>query len=205
VNNESRPFEIDGIHHLALVSGDMERTVDFYTKYLGCTLVKTTEMPGGRGQHFFLEFAPGQSVAFFWYRDAPEKVENVSAPGFGRVDETGRYVNRINGVAAKGAMHHVAFRVPLDKIAEYQKKLADMGLAVSDVVHHYDTRVDLKTGEERHEDFCLSLYFQDPDGIALEFCAYTRALSEVDVEHAPWTALGVPAQQPAMAIVGSRN
>ena len=46
-------FELQGINHLALVCRDMARTVDFYTTVLGMPLVKTIELPGGMGQHFF--------------------------------------------------------------------------------------------------------------------------------------------------------
>ncbi len=40
-------FEFRGINHLALVSSDMARTVDFYTNVLGMPLIKTLEIPGG--------------------------------------------------------------------------------------------------------------------------------------------------------------
>ena len=36
-------FEFRGINHLALVSSDMARTVDFYTNVLGMPLIKTLE------------------------------------------------------------------------------------------------------------------------------------------------------------------
>jgi len=189
-------FEIDSVHHLALVCKDMKRTVDFYTQTLGFKLVKTIEMPSGRGQHFFLEYAPGQSVAFFWFPDGPEKVQGVTGPGFGRLDADGNRVNRIAGLSAHGTMHHVAFSVPLEKIHDYRQRLVEAGMGVSDVVHHGDRRTDAQTGEVSDEDFALSVYFSDPDGICLEFCAYTRALREDDVVHAP-AAGSVPAVQNA--------
>ena len=37
-------FEFGGVHHVALVSSDMARTVDFYTNVLGMPLVKTWRM-----------------------------------------------------------------------------------------------------------------------------------------------------------------
>ena len=40
--------------------------------------------------------------------------------------------------------------------------------------------------------FVRSMYFFDPDGICLEFAAWTRALGPQDVEHAPMNAEGVP-------------
>ena len=45
-------FEINGVHHLALVCKDMERTVEFYTDVLGMRLTKGFDLEG-YGQHFF--------------------------------------------------------------------------------------------------------------------------------------------------------
>ena len=39
---------------------------------------------------------------------------------------------------------------------------------------------------ELHEGvFVRSIYFQDPDGILLEFASWTRALNEADIRHVP--------------------
>ena len=39
--------------------------------------------------------------------------------------------------------------------------------------------------------FVRSIYFQDPDGISLEFAAWTRAFDARDVSCAPASAVGV--------------
>jgi hypothetical protein len=36
--------------------------------------------------------------------------------------------------------------------------------------------------------FVRSVYFQDPDGILLEFAAWTRTFTDADVAHEPATA-----------------
>jgi catechol 2,3-dioxygenase-like lactoylglutathione lyase family enzyme len=64
-------FELRGINHLALVCSDMARTVDFYTNVLGIPLIKTLDLPGGMGQHFFFDIGNGNLLAFFWFPDAP--------------------------------------------------------------------------------------------------------------------------------------
>jgi len=38
-------FELGGINHLALVSSDMQQTIDFYSGVLGMPLVKTLDLP----------------------------------------------------------------------------------------------------------------------------------------------------------------
>ena len=81
-------FEIDGVSHLALVCEDMARTVDFYTNVLGFPLIKTVELPANMGQHFFFDIGNGDSLAFFWFRDAPP-----AAPGARR--QSGRSTGRL--------------------------------------------------------------------------------------------------------------
>ena len=58
-----------GINHLALVTNDMDATVRFYHGTLGARLLATIGAPGFR--HYFFEFGPQCTVAFFEYRDSP--------------------------------------------------------------------------------------------------------------------------------------
>lgn len=177
-------FELGGVHHLALVCRDMARTVDFYTNVLGMPLVKTIELPADMGQHFFFDCGGGDSLAFFWFPDAPEPAPGVSAPA-ARPD-TGDLTS------AMGSMNHVAFTVPAEKMDEYRERLVAAGVPCSDVVNHDDSEFgvcdDLHPGV-----YVRSLYFQDPDGILLEFACWTRALGAPgDVAHEPARA-AVPA------------
>src|SRR2546430_12544488 len=73
-------FGLGGVNHLALVCSDMKRTVEFYTEVLGMRLIKTINLPGGAGQHFFFDMGGGNALAFFWFPDAPDPVPGVSAP-----------------------------------------------------------------------------------------------------------------------------
>ncbi|HEX7993905.1 MAG TPA: VOC family protein, partial [Streptosporangiaceae bacterium] len=73
-------FDFGGVNHLALVCSDMQRTVEFYTEVLGMRLIKTINLPGGSGQHFFFDMGGGNALAFFWFPDAPDAVPGVSAP-----------------------------------------------------------------------------------------------------------------------------
>ena len=56
-----------GINHLALVTSDMDATVRFYHGVLGARLVTTIGTPTFR--HYFFEFGPQNTVAFFEYTD----------------------------------------------------------------------------------------------------------------------------------------
>ena len=115
-----RPFELGGVNHLALVCRDMQATVDFYEGILGMPLVKTIELPVGLGQHFFFDCGGGDTLAFFWFPDAPEPEVGVSGPRC-RPDQ-GRLASAI------GSMNHVAFQVPAEKLEEYQAKLRAAGV-----------------------------------------------------------------------------
>lgn len=179
-NNE---FELRGICHLALVCEDMERTVDFYTNVLGMPLRKTIGLPGG-GQHFFFEIVPGEYIAFFWLAGAPRKAPGIASaaalPGLGDI------------ATAHASMNHVSFTIPLDKFDEYKAKLEAKGVVTGPVLNHDDSERGI--ADELHDGvYVRSMYFFDPDGILLEFAAWTRDLTTDDVNLAPVNAQGVPA------------
>ncbi len=172
--NQNKEFELRGVNHLALVCRDMKRTVDFYSGLLGMPLVKTIDLPDGRGQHFFFDVGNGDSLAFFWFPDAPE-----AAPGIASPEPSGRDLR-----TAHGSMNHVAFDVPPEKLDEYRDRVKARGIRVTPVVNHDDS--PSQTSPEVDETtFVRSIYFFDPDGILLEFAAWQRDLRDGDVRHAP--------------------
>ena len=178
--SSDRPFEVQGIHHLALVCRDMARTVEFYTKVLGFPLVKTIDLPAGMGQHFFFDCGGGNQVAFFWFAGAPEPVPGVSAPA--ERPDTG------DARSAMGSMNHVAFAVAPDRIEEYVDRLRAAGVECSMVFNHDDSLYGISP-EMNDGVFVRSVYFQDPDGILLEFACWTRELGPGDVSHEPMRVL----------------
>ena len=77
----------------------------------------------------------------------------------------------------------------------YRAKLKDKGVRVSPVIDHDDS--EFGVARELHPGvFVRSFYFQDPDGILLEFACWRRAMGQPgDVRHEPKTAAdrtGVP-------------
>ncbi len=161
-------FEFGGINHLALVCRDMQRTVDFYSGVLGMPLVKTIELPVGLGQHFFFDCGGGDHLAFFWFPDAPEPAPGVSAPA-ARPDQGSL-------TSAIGSMNHVAFTVAPERIEQYRERLIAAGIACTELANHDDSEFGLS--EELHPGvFVRSIYFQDPDGILLEFACWTRGFT----------------------------
>ena len=174
------------MNHLALVCADMQRTVDFYSGVLGMPLVKTIELPFDQGQHFFFDMGGGNLLAFFWFPQAPPPAPGIAAPtslpGRGPLE------------SAIGSMNHIAFTVPADKIDEYRQQLRDKGIRCSPIMNHDDS--ELGVSEDVHEGvFLRSTYFFDPDGILLEFAAWTAPLGPDAVKHEPARAVKFAARE----------
>ena len=126
-----------GINHLALITTAMDATVRFWHGVLGAELIATIGTPTFR--HYFFNFGPEQSVAFFEYRDTP--LETFSKPA---------------GVPDPRATQfdHLSFNLPDEHALEQlRQRLQAHGCEVTEVVDHQIMR---------------SIYFTDPNGIALE-------------------------------------
>lgn len=182
-------FELRGFNHLALVCRDMQETVDFYTGVLGMKLVKTLEYNDG-GQHFFFDMGNGRDgIAFFWFPNAPEGVPGISRhTGY---DDEMRRTGRM--VMAQGTMHHLAFDVAPEKMDAYLLKLREKGIKVTDITNHASSlsgghKADWVPDTDNGDVFVRSLYFKDPNGIILEFAAWTTEFDAADVVHTPKTA-----------------
>ena len=126
-----------GVNHLALVTNDMDATVRFYHGVLGARLVATVGSPAFR--HYFFEFGPHSTVAFFEYTDSTiepfAKAAGVPDPRAAQFD-------------------HVALDLPdEDALRALRERLTGAGCEVTDIVDHRNVH---------------SVYFTDPNGIALE-------------------------------------
>ncbi len=181
---QNSEFEIRGINHLALVCKDMDRTVRFYRDVLGMPLIKTIDLPNNSGQHFFFDIGNGDSLAFFWFPNAPEACPGLASPG--------GLPGHPQFVTAHGSMSHVAFNVPARKFDEYYEKLKAKGIEVSPILNHDHSETQVSRTVNPGV-FVRSVYFMDPDGICLEFACWMREFDESDVAHAPVNAAGVKA------------
>jgi len=172
MENTNEEFEILGLNHVALVCKDMQRTIDFYTNVLGMKLVKTFDLPGGLGQHFFFSMGGREALAFFWFTEAAERQPGISNPRANFEPE--EIFNDPTAITSShGSMNHFAFNVPVEKIDGYRQKLVDKGVQVSPIMHHDNSPMQASDGVHRGT-WVSSIYFQDPDGIVLEFAAWQR-------------------------------
>lgn len=172
-------FEIQGISHIALVSGDMARTVAFYNGVLGMPVVKTFDqpLPGRHGQQFFFDIGDGTLLDFFYFPGMPERAPGIAAPARpGTLD------------SAIGSMQHLAFNIRKELFHEYRKKLEQKGIEYVYIAHDLDGKLLRDPSEYNDETFAESVYFQDPDGIVLEFCSWCPAFERLKPDQRPMSA-----------------
>jgi catechol 2,3-dioxygenase-like lactoylglutathione lyase family enzyme len=149
-----------GIHHLALVTDDMKKTLDFYVRLLGMPIVHGLRTPVARGAHgdgtppyasiphFFLDMGGDSLLAFFEYPKTAPKVDRD----------------------ALGAMQHVSFACGPKRHREILERLKANGVAI--------TAGPLLIIPPA----ITSFYFFDPNGIRLEIvCDQNSDEQELDV------------------------
>jgi catechol 2,3-dioxygenase-like lactoylglutathione lyase family enzyme len=105
---EQRPASsARGLHHVALLSSDVERTVRFYQDVLGFPLTEIFENRDYRGSnHFFFDIGNGNLLAFFDF------------PGL----DLGPYAEVLGG------LHHLAISVEPDKWQHAKRRLDEEGI-----------------------------------------------------------------------------
>ena len=173
-------MEYRGVNHVALVAVDMAETVWFYTEILEMKLLKTIDLPDGRGQHFFFDCGLGNTVAFFWFPNAPKAV-----PGIASMHPD---MKAYGTQTAHGSMNHLAISVPLERFDEYAQRLSARGVALR-ILYHNDSEPH-SSSEMRPDTWIRSMYFRDPNGIHMELAALTRPYGAGDVCHDPMDAKG---------------
>jgi glyoxylase I family protein len=136
-----------GVHHLALNTDDMKKTIDFYVDVLGMPLIHALKVPSGLGtgplnrgnppyenlRHYFFDMGNDSLLAFF---EIPK----------GKEPE----VNR-NAIAA---MQHVSFAITEARFKAIRERLDERGIS-------YLGPMEVLPGVH-------SIYFFDPNDIRLE-------------------------------------
>jgi catechol 2,3-dioxygenase-like lactoylglutathione lyase family enzyme len=110
--DQRAPSSARGVHHVALLSSDVERTVEFYQGLLEFPLTEVFENRDyGGSTHFFFDIGNGNALAFF------------DLPGL----DLGPYREVLGG------LHHLAISVEPPRWAALKAKLDDNGVAYDHV------------------------------------------------------------------------
>jgi len=109
----------NGVNHLAMATGDMDRTIRFWRDLLGMRLVAGLGQPGYR--HYFFQISDADLIAFFeWPGVKPVMKKEHGRP-----------------VAGPYIFDHVSFGVEAeDDLWQLKDKLEAAGFPVSDVIDH---------------------------------------------------------------------
>jgi len=109
---ERPPSTARGVHHVALLSSDVERTIEFYQDLLEFPLTELFENRDYTGStHFFFDIGNGNALAFFDF------------PGL----DLGPYAEVLGG------LHHLAISVPPDKWERLRGKLDAEGIESANI------------------------------------------------------------------------
>jgi catechol 2,3-dioxygenase-like lactoylglutathione lyase family enzyme len=104
---ERPPSSARGLHHVALLCSDVERTIHFYQDVLEFPLTEIIENRDYRGSnHFFFDIGNGNLIAFFDF------------PGL----DLGPYAEVLGG------LHHIAISVAPERWQHLRRKLDGAGV-----------------------------------------------------------------------------
>ena len=138
-----------GINHLALVTNDMEKTVRFYRDILGMRVVATIS-----GE------VDGQRMRHYFFSLGPG-----SCLAFFEWPDVELPPRKDSGIPAAGRhFDHVSICVDSEgTLLRLQQQAREAGVPATDVVDH---------------GMVHSIYFDDPNGISLEFSVWTQDLKK---------------------------
>ncbi len=145
-----------GVHHVGLATLDIDRTIEFYTRKMGweigwCDVIEPPE--GGKIKHVFFDTGDGSFFAFM----SPEKVPGLP-------EEFATDINSAQNLPP--AFYHFALWVDdIEALDQKRNELVGRGVDVTPVVDH---------------EWCRSIYFNDPNGLLLEYCATVRKFNDDD-------------------------
>lgn len=149
---------LDGIHHIAIMAGDIRQHIEFFADVLGCRLEALFHMHG----------VPGGLHAFL-HLDDHCHFSIVQLPGTAQIPiEIGlTHAGSGAGRCAPGTLQHLAFRVADEAaLLTLRDRIRRRGINVFGPIDH---------------GLCRSIYFAGPDQMTLEI-----ATSSTPIEPRAW-------------------
>jgi catechol 2,3-dioxygenase-like lactoylglutathione lyase family enzyme len=142
-----------GIHHIAIMTGDMKRQIAFFSDVLGMPLVAIFDMHGVPGGiHAFLKLDDHCSFSLVQLPDTAEVPSTLGITHAG----TGA------GNSAPGTMQHLAFQVADEaELLAMRDRIRAKGVNVIGPLDH---------------GMCQSIYFAGPEQLTLEVACSDKAI-----------------------------
>lgn len=146
--------KVEGLHHIAIATGDMKGQIEFFTDKLGMELVALYWMHGVEGTfHGFLRLNDESSIALVHNPDIGEIPRELGVTHAGNPGAN----------CAPGTMQHLALKVSgWDELMAMKDRLRSKGVPV--------------VGPKDHG-FCMSIYFAGPENLSLELSYSTEAIN----------------------------
>jgi catechol 2,3-dioxygenase-like lactoylglutathione lyase family enzyme len=143
----------NGLHHLAIMTADIKRQIEFFSDVLGMELVALYWMHGVDGAwHAFLRLHDQASIAFV---QTPDVATITPQPGVSHAGNPGL-------PSAAGTMQHVALNVDADDdLLAIRDRIRSRGVHVFGPIDH---------------GLCKSIYFAGPEGLSLEIATSAAAI-----------------------------
>ncbi len=147
-----------GWSHVSLVTLDLDATRAFYEGVLGFEVVRCDTIDvkeGGRIRHVSFDTGEDQLLAYMEPRGLPRVIDGFDAS-----------LNRPLGMPQ--GFYHFAFEAGSPEVlAARRAELIDKGVRVTPVIDH---------------GWAESIYFEDPNGLLLEYACATRDIHADDFE-----------------------
>lgn len=134
----------NGLHHVAISTGDMKGQIEYFSDVLGMELVALYWMHGVENTfHGFMKM--GEEAVAFVFNNEIKKIETVMGQ-----THSGNAANP----SAPGTMQHIALNVDsLDDLLAMRDRIRSRGIVVMGPIDH---------------GMCHSIYFAGPENLALE-------------------------------------
>lgn len=146
----------NGVHHVAISTGDMKQQIAFFSDVLGMELVALYWMHGAENTfHGFMKM--GEEAVAFVFKEENKTVETVMGQ-----------THAGNGLekSAPGTMQHLALNVDsMDDMLAMRDRIRSRGVPVLGPIDH---------------GFCASIYFGGPENLTLEISTSSAADTPLD-------------------------
>jgi len=148
-------IKVNGIHHIAIMAGDIKKHIAFFSDVLGCRLDAIFDMHG----------VPGGLHAFMHMNDHSYfSIVQLSGVGDIPIELGVTHAGTGAGPSAPGTMQHLAFNVDTDEdLLAMRDRIRKKGVNVIGPIDH---------------GMCSSIYFAGPDQLTLEVAVGRGALDQ---------------------------